>query len=126
VRAVRTELGPEASAEQITERMEQIAEEWAAAPDSSRAARHGGRGVMRVLEKRLRRLEVGLLPPVDTASSRRVHQIALDIRRSRAKRLGLPEPDDVPASACRPGMSLAEMIVASRVQRGRDRHVSIE
>ena len=123
---MRTELGPEASAEQITERMEQIAEEWAAAPDSSRAARHGGRGVMRVLEKRLRRLEVGLLPPVDTASSRRVHQIALDIRRSRAKRLGLPEPDDVPASACRPGMSLAEMIVASRVQRGRDRHVSIE
>jgi hypothetical protein len=81
---------------------------------------------MRVLERRLRRLEVGLLPPVETAESRREHQIALDIRRSRAARLGLPEPDDVPAVAFRPGMSLAEMIVASRVQTGGGRHVSDE
>jgi hypothetical protein len=69
---------------------------------------------MRVLERRLRRLEEGLLPPVGTAESRRVHQLALEVQRSRAARLGLPVPYDVPAVAFRPGMSLAEMIVASR------------
>jgi hypothetical protein len=52
---------------------------------------------MRVLEKRLRRLEIGLLPPPETAESRRVHEIVLDIRRTRAARLGLPEPEDLPA-----------------------------
>ena len=45
---------------------------------------------MRVLERRLRRLEVGPLPPPETAESRRVHEIVLDIRRRRAARLGLP------------------------------------
>jgi hypothetical protein len=39
---------------------------------------------MRVLEKRLRRLEVGLLPPPETAESRRINEIVLDIRRRRA------------------------------------------
>jgi hypothetical protein len=50
---------------------------------------------MWVLEKRLRRLEAGLLPPPETAESRRLHQIVLDIRRRRAARLGLPEPENV-------------------------------
>src|ERR1022692_984428 len=67
---------------------------------------------MRVLERRLRRLEEGLLPPPETAESRRLHEIVLGIRRARAARLGLPEPEDVPAPAFRPGMSLAEMILA--------------
>jgi hypothetical protein len=71
---------------------------------------------VRVLEKRLRKLEEGLLPPPETAESRRVHELVLDIRRRRAARLGLPEPEDVPAPAFRPGMSLAEMIIASRVR----------
>ena len=43
---------------------------------------------MRVIEKRLRRLEVGLLPVPQTAESRRVHEIVTDIRRRRATRLG--------------------------------------
>jgi len=72
---------------------------------------------MRVRERRLRRLEVGLLPPPETAESRRLHEIVLDIRRRRAARLGLPEPEDVPAPASRPGMSLAEQIIAARVRR---------
>jgi hypothetical protein len=72
---------------------------------------------MRVLEKRLRRLEVGLLPPAEMAESRRLHEIVLDMRRRRAARLGLPEPLDVPAPAFPPGMSLAEMIIAARVRR---------
>ena len=81
---------------------------------------------MRVLERRLRRLEVGLLPPLETAASRRAHQIVLDIRRRRAERLGLPEPDDRLEAAYRASMSLAERIVASRVQSGGNRHVSGE
>src|ERR1022692_329744 len=67
---------------------------------------------MRVLERRLRRFEEGLLPPPETAESRRLHEIVLGIRRARAARLGLPEPEDVPAPAFRPGMSLASMISA--------------
>src|ERR1017187_7186284 len=59
---------------------------------------------MRVLERRLRRFEEGLLPPPETAESRRLHEIVLGIRRARAARLGLPEPEDVPAPAFRPGM----------------------
>ena len=72
---------------------------------------------MRVLERRLRRFEEGLLPPPETAESRRLHEIVLGIRRARAARLGLPEPEDVPAPAFRPGMSLAEMILAARERR---------
>ena len=72
---------------------------------------------MRVLERRLRRLELGLLPPVETEESRRLHEIVLDIRRRRAARLGLPEPEDVPEPAFPPGMSVGEMILASRKRR---------
>jgi hypothetical protein len=56
---------------------------------------------MRMPERRLRRLEVGLWPPPETAESRRLHQVVLDIRRRRAARLGLPEPERVPARASR-------------------------
>jgi len=65
---------------------------------------------MRSLDRRLRRLEVGLLPPPETAESRRIHELVLDIRRRRAARLGLPEPDDVPEPDFPPGLSLGEMI----------------
>ena len=40
---------------------------------------------MRVLDRRLRRLEEGLLPPPETAESRRVGGIAFAIRRARAR-----------------------------------------
>jgi hypothetical protein len=72
---------------------------------------------MRVLERRLRKLEEGLLPPPETEESRRVHEIVLDIRRRRAARLGLPVPDDDPAKPHRPGMSLADGIRAARQRR---------
>jgi hypothetical protein len=72
---------------------------------------------MRVLERLLRRLEEELLPPSETAEDRRLHEIVLDIRRRRAARHGLPASEDVPAPAFRPGMSLAEMIIAARVRR---------
>jgi hypothetical protein len=75
---------------------------------------------MRVLERRLRRLEVGLLPAAETAESRDLHQRVLEIRRrsaAHAAHLGIPEPEDVRASAFRPGMSLAETIIAARVRR---------
>ena len=65
---------------------------------------------MRVLERRLRRLEVGLLPPPETAESRRLHEVVLDIRRRRAARLGLPEPEDVPGPDFPPGLSLGEIV----------------
>jgi hypothetical protein len=78
---------------------------------------------MRVLERRLRRLEVGSLPTMETAESRRLHEIVLDIRRRRAARLGLPEPVDVPDPGFRPGMSIAETILASR-QRVRPRQAA--
>src|ERR1035438_5067106 len=65
---------------------------------------------MRVLERRLRRLEVGLLPQAETPELRRLHEIVLGIRRRRAARLGLPVPEDVPAPAHRPGVSIGGMI----------------
>ena len=40
-----------------------------------------------------------------------------DIRRRRAARLGLPEPEDVPQPAFCPGMSLGETIIAGRERR---------
>jgi len=73
---------------------------------------------MRVLEKRLRRLETGLLPPPETAESRRLDEVVMDIRRRRAARLGISEPEDVPALPTRaPGMTLAEMIIGARTRR---------
>jgi hypothetical protein len=83
---------------------------------------------MRVLERRLRKLEEGLLPPPETAESRRMHEIVMGIRRARAARLGLPEPEDVPDPPdpdYRPGMSLAEMIRAG-VQCMRERRAAEE
>ena len=74
---------------------------------------------MRVLERRLRKLEEGLLPPPETEESRRVHEIVLDIRRRRAARLGLPEPEDAPEPAYRPGIPIGAAILAAR-QRRRD------
>ena len=75
---------------------------------------------MRALEKRLRKLEEGLLPPAETAESRRVHEIVLDIRRARAARLGVPEPEDDPEPVYRPGMSIGDKI-RTVVQRMRER-----
>jgi hypothetical protein len=72
---------------------------------------------MRVLERRLRRLEIGLLPAAETEESRDLHERVLNIRRRRAARLGLPAPEDIRAPAFRPGMSLAEKIIAARVRR---------
>ena len=72
---------------------------------------------MRVLERRMRRLEEGLLPPPETEDSRRLHEIVMDIRRRRAARLGLPEQEDVPDPEYRSGMSLAEVIIAARQRR---------
>ena len=60
---------------------------------------------MRVLEKRLRRLEEGLLPSAETVESRDLHERVLAILRRRAA-LGRPEPENVPAPVSRPGMSL--------------------
>jgi hypothetical protein len=54
---------------------------------------------MRVLERRLRKLEDGLLPPAETAESRRLREVVLDIRRRRAARLGIPVEEDGPDSA---------------------------
>ena len=74
---------------------------------------------MRVLERRLRRLEEGLLPPPETAESRRLREVVLDIRRRRAARLGIPVEEDGPDPKFRPGMSLGEMIIAARQRRPR-------
>jgi hypothetical protein len=69
---------------------------------------------MRVLDKRLRRLEGRLLPPAETEESRRLHEVVMDIRRRRAARLGLSEPEEyVPEPGWR-GMSLADIILAAR------------
>jgi hypothetical protein len=63
----------------------------------------------------------GLLPPLETAESRRLHQIVLDIRRARAARLGLPELEEDPEPVYKPGMSMVEVILASR-ERWRSRN----
>jgi hypothetical protein len=80
---------------------------------------------MRVLERRLRRLEEGLLPPAETEESRRLHEIVLGIQRRRAARLGLPEPEDDLEPVYRPGMSIADTIRAG-VQRMRERWAADE
>jgi predicted nuclease with RNAse H fold len=79
---------------------------------------------MRVLERRLRRLEVGLLPLAET-ELRRLHEIVLSIRRCRAARLGLPVQEDVPAPAHRPGVSIGDTIRAG-VQHMRARWAAEE
>lgn len=58
--------------------------------------------------------EVWLLPPPETDGSRCLRQVVLEIRRRREVRLGLPEPEDVPAHALPPETMLAEMIMAGR------------
>ena len=80
---------------------------------------------MRVLERRLHKLEVGLLPAAESPESRCLYEIVLDIRRRRADRLALPEPEDVPEPAYRPDMSIAELITAAR-QRRRERLAAVE
>jgi hypothetical protein len=67
---------------------------------------------MRVLERRLRRLEEGLLPPAETEASRRLHEIVLDIRRRRAERLGLTALEHVPEPIYRRGTSIGDTIRA--------------
>jgi hypothetical protein len=69
---------------------------------------------MRVLERRLRRLEEGFLPPAETAASRRVYEMLLNIRRRRAERRGLPVAEEVSEPGWGGGMSFGEMILASR------------
>ena len=71
---------------------------------------------MRVLERRLRRLEQGLLALAETAASRRDHEAALEIRRRRAARLGQPVPEDIPKLPYNDEMSIAERIRAARKQ----------
>jgi len=75
---------------------------------------------MRGLEKRLRKLEEGMLPPAEDAESRRVLDAVLDTERRRAARLGLSPPDDDPEPVYRPGMSIGDAIRAE-VQRLRER-----
>jgi hypothetical protein len=81
---------------------------------------------MRVLERRLRRLEVGLLPPAETEASRLYYEAALTMSRNRARRLGQPLPDEVPGLEWTRQMStLGEIIRAGR-ERMRERHAAEE
>jgi len=80
---------------------------------------------MRGLEKRLRKLEEGMLPTPEDAESRRVLDAVLDMERRRAARLGLPPPEDDPEPVYRPGMSIGDMIRAG-VQRMRERWAAEE
>ena len=68
---------------------------------------------MRMLEKRLRRLEEGMLPPAETAASRRLYEMVLHIRRCRTARLGLSVPEDHHEPGWG-GMSLGDIIQAGR------------
>ena len=68
---------------------------------------------MRVLERRL--LEVGLLPPEQTAASRLYYDVVLEIARNRARMRGEPLPDEVPGLEWTHQIStLGEIIRASR------------
>jgi hypothetical protein len=79
---------------------------------------------MRVLERRLRRLEEGLLPPAESEESRRILDAVIEIERRRAAMLGLPAPDDDPEPVYRPGMSIGDTIRAG-VHRLRE-HWAVE
>jgi hypothetical protein len=72
---------------------------------------------MRTMIRRLRRLGEQWLPPAETAESRRLREVVLGIRLARAARLGIPVEEDGPGPGYRPGMSLAEMIIAARKRR---------
>jgi hypothetical protein len=70
---------------------------------------------MRALERRLRRLEEGLLPPAETWASRVYYDSVLAIARNRARMQGDPLPDEVPGLEwTRQMSSLAEIVLASR------------
>jgi hypothetical protein len=49
---------------------------------------------MRALDRRLRRLEVGLLPAAETEASRQYYDVVLTVAPNRARRLGEPIPDE--------------------------------
>ena len=81
---------------------------------------------MRVLEKRLRRLEKGLLPPAETEASLLYYEAMLTISRNRARRRGEPLPNHVPGLEWTRQMStLGEIIRASR-ERWRSRREAEE
>ena len=72
---------------------------------------------MNGLERRLRKLEVGLLPTPETAESRRLRELILEARRRRAAREGLPMPESVLVPAFPSGMSIGETIRACAQRR---------
>jgi len=80
---------------------------------------------MRVLERRLRKLEQGMLPAAENAESRRVLDAVLDMQRRRAASLGLPAPEEDLESVYRPGMSIGDTIRA-HLQRMRERRAAEE
>jgi hypothetical protein len=80
---------------------------------------------MRALERRLRKLEEGILPPAENAESRRVLDAVLESQRRRAAILGLPATEDDPEPVYRPGMSVGDAIRAG-VQRLRERWAAEE
>lgn len=81
---------------------------------------------MRVLERRLRRLEAGLSwQPVERPESRRILDAVRDSQRRHAARLGLPAPDKDPEPVYRPGMSFGDTLRAG-LQRMRERWAAEE
>lgn len=74
---------------------------------------------MRVLERRLRRLEVGLLPQGETEASRIYHETVLTISRNRARMRGEPLPVEVLGLEWTRQMSTLTEIIRTGVQRER-------
>ncbi|MGA2137170.1 MAG: hypothetical protein ABSH50_33185 [Bryobacteraceae bacterium] len=50
---------------------------------------------MRALDRRLRKLEVGLLPAAETDASRQYYDVMLEVARNRARMRGEPLPTEV-------------------------------
>jgi hypothetical protein len=82
--------------------------------------------VRSVLDKRLRRLEGGLLPPGQTEASRLYYETMLEISRNRAFRLGLPMPDSLPGLEWTRQISTLGEIILTERRRMRERRAAEE
>lgn len=81
---------------------------------------------MRALDKRLRRLEVGLLPTAQTEASGLYHATMLEISRNRARMLGEPLPDEVPGLEWTRQISTIGEILGAELQQMRARWAAEE
>jgi hypothetical protein len=81
---------------------------------------------MRALDRRLRKLEVGLLPAAETEASRKYYDVMLEVARNRARMRGEPLPTEVAGLELTHQIRTIGEIIRTEVQRMRARRAAEE